>query len=140
MEIKKKIKSIKIDFNLENLLPELNQEDAEKLGIENRPILLKREVLERNRENHPDITEEMTKELIGGALYNNDEIISDMTPGKEKYHHFIKYNTKYHSIVLLEISITKEYLEVVHFYNIKDKNVRKLEEEAERHGGRIIKK
>jgi hypothetical protein len=32
--------------------------------------------------------------------------------------------------VLLEISITKEYLEVVHFYKIKDKNVRKLEEKA----------
>ena len=44
----KKINSIKINFDRDNILPGLNKEDLADLGKEDKPLLLKKNIILRN--------------------------------------------------------------------------------------------
>ena len=59
-----------------------------KQGLEDKPILLKKNIIEKNKLNHPDITEEEAKRIIGNALYR-PELILKANAEKTAYHNFI---------------------------------------------------
>ena len=51
-----KIASVHIDFTKDNVLPELNNEDLTKVGSKiNKPVLLKKNVIDRNAAEHSDL-------------------------------------------------------------------------------------
>ena len=53
-----KIASVHIDFDKDNILPELNEEDLEKVGAKsNKPVLLKKSIIDRNKLLHDDLTD-----------------------------------------------------------------------------------
>jgi len=126
-EIQKKIDSVKIDFDKDNTLPGLNQDDLDYLGMEDKPILFKKDTIDRNEKKHPDITRDEYNELIGQGLYNNDTIIREKhDPLKPNYYHFVKKMEKSNSIVLLEMADNKDNYEIVHVQKMGDKKVKKL--------------
>ena len=123
-EIRRKINSIKIDFDRDNTLPGLNEEDLIKLGKEDKPVLLKKVIIDRNLLHHPEVPKSEYNFLIGQALYNYPTII----PGyKENYIHFVcKISDRANSLVLLEMSESKDNYEIVHLFRIKDKNLNRI--------------
>ena len=57
-DIQAKIDSLKnIDFSKDNTLPNLNKDTLEQYGFEDKPVLLKKSITEKNKANHPDITD-----------------------------------------------------------------------------------
>jgi hypothetical protein len=109
-------------------LPELNIEDIEKLEKENKKVLLKRNVIERNLNQHPEIDKSEYDKLIKTALYNPDLIIADNNPSKPDYHHFIKSLDNDNSVVLIELSSKKNNHEIVHILKMRNKNIKKLQQ------------
>lgn len=94
-----------------------------KQGLEDKPILLKKNIIEKNKASHPDVTEEEAKRIIGNALYK-PELILKANPEKPTYHNFITRTDNEHSdIVLLELSEEKENYEIIN-YHIIDNNAR----------------
>ncbi|MEI0551321.1 DUF1073 domain-containing protein [Brachyspira intermedia] len=123
-EIKEKIKQLeKIDWTKDNTLPNLNKNTLKELNLEDKPVLLKKNIIEKNKLNHPDITEEKAKRIIGNALYK-PELILKANIDKPAYHNFISRTDNEHSdIVLLELSEEKENYEIIN-YHIIDNNAR----------------
>jgi hypothetical protein len=124
-EKQKKIASVKIDFGKDNLLPGLNEEDLAELGKEDKPVLLKKNVIERNFARHPEVEKDEYESLVGQALYNN----SLRFPGfKEGYVNFIsKMDDRENSLVLVEMAENKNDYEIVHIMKINDSNLARMQ-------------
>lgn len=126
-----KIASVHIDFDRDNILPELNEEDLRKVGAkENKPVLLKKSIIERNTQRHIDAMPD-TETILTQALYNPSEIF----PGKNEkpYYTFVKplkisnRNGKdEYGIVLLDVSSTKENFEIVHWHWVNEENLNSI--------------
>ena len=128
-EIKEKIEQLeKIDWTKDNTLPNLNKNTLKDLNLEDKPVLLKKNIIEKNKLNHPDITEEEAKRIIGNALYK-PELILKANIDKPAYHNFISRTDDKHSdLVLLELSDEKENYEIVNYHVVRDKDRNKKEE------------
>lgn len=126
-------KKIHIDFNQDNILPELNKDDLEKIGSKtNKKVLLKKSSIERNNKEHNDILPEDTDRIIGETLYDADDVI----PGKNasgNYHSFVKLmdrvdkkGNRMFGVVLLDVNETNEYFEIVHWHWVRKKSIKSI--------------
>ena len=117
----KKIRQIKkIDYYKDNTLPKLPKSFLKRQGLEDKPILLKKNIIEKNKASHPNITEEEAKRIIGNALYR-PELILKANAEKTAYHNFITKTDNEHSdIVLLELSDKKENYEIINYHIINN--------------------
>lgn len=121
-----KIKAVKIDFTQDNVLPELNAEDLEELGVESKPILASKRMLDRNKIAHPDISEAEYDVLLGSSLYN-PQYIFPANPDKPDYFHFIStIDDGKNSGVILELAKNKDNFEVVHIQKLRNKSVARI--------------
>ena len=131
---KKENKSIiHIDFNKDNVLPELNSKDLIKLGVKkNKKVLLKKQIIDINENKHTDVEKSDIPWLIGETLYNSDDIIK----GKNKtnnYYSFIKLmekkdkkGNKMFGVVLLDINETNDYFEIVHWHWVRQRSKKSI--------------
>ena len=126
MTPEEKIASIHIDFSKDNILPELNESELEKVGAKtNKSILLKKSVIDRNRAEHSDITDNDFEQIVAKALYAPSEVFP---ANKDKpYYHFAKVvevNSKGKpeiGLALLDVDDTKDNFEVVHAHFVGTK-------------------
>lgn len=132
-----KIASVHIDFDRDNILPELNEEDLVKIGVENnKPVLLKKKVIDRNTVEHGDLTDSDFTAIIANALYRPSEIFS---ANKEKpYYHFAKLieisskDKPKIGLALLDVDNRKEKFEIVHAHFIGVKTLDKMVKKAKK--------
>lgn len=125
VDIEEKIKSVKIDFNKDNILPELNSEDLEELGVESKPVRLKKNIIDLNKYRHPDISSEEAVSLIAQALYSPEYIV----PGKREgaYHFISQSDGKDSPLVLLDIEQNEDgYFDIVHFFKVRERGKKAL--------------
>ena len=88
-DIQVKIDSLKnIDFSKDNKLPNLNKDTLKQYGFEDKPVVLKKNIIEKNKANHPDITDDMAREIIGNSLYKPEAVLK-ANKDKPAYHNFI---------------------------------------------------
>lgn len=127
-EIQKKIDSIRIDFSKErNILPDLNPEDLKILGKENKPVVLKRNIVDKNEQGwHGKVDRVEYPEIIGRGLYDSTNILK----GNRKDRPYIQFLHEKKDgkgyTVLLELEDRKDAFEIVNFYKIREDTVRGL--------------
>lgn len=126
MTAEEKIKSVHIDLDKDNILPELNYDEVKKIGVaKSKLVLLKKDIIDRNFLRHNDLTEEDFVKIISNALYSPSEVFS-ANPQKP-YFHFAKImgltskgRTKY-GLTLLDVEESNEMFEIVHVYYVDAK-------------------
>lgn len=120
-EIQEKIDKLQsIDWEKDNTLPNLNKDTLEQFDLDDKPILLKKDIIEKNKLNHPDITNEKAIRIIGNALYK-PEVILKANPNKSAYHNFItRTDDKHSDIVLLELSDEKGNYEIINYHIVRN--------------------
>lgn len=128
-----KIASVHIDFTKDNVLPELNEDTLTELGIkENKSVLVKKTVINRNQDRHGDVRLEDANVILGNALYSPDLIV----PGKNKSNSYFSFaksmrvserNGKaIYGVVLLDVEDGKENFEVVHWHWLRMDDLKSL--------------
>ena len=99
------------------------KDTLEQYGFEDKPVLLKKNIVEKNKLNHPDITDDMAREIIGNSLYKPEAVLK-ANKDKPAYHNFItRLKNDKNSIVLLELSDEKDNYEIVNYHYISDDGV-----------------
>ena len=122
-ERQKKIDSINIDFESDNILPELNQEDLSELGKNSKPVLLKKSVINRNLEQHPEVAKTEYNRILGETLYNSDDKFGGKAHHNPNYINFIKFGEKRGALTLVELADAKENFEIVHIFEPSNKKI-----------------
>ena len=133
-EIKEKIEQLeKIDWKKDNTLPNFPKSLLKEYGFQDKPILLKFNIIDRNfNERHKDVDKEKAIKILGNALYKTDEIFYGRVD-RPNYYNFIHYTDDGHSdLVLVEIEEKKENYEIVHFYSMNKRGQRKLEKQTDK--------
>ena len=130
-EIKEKIEQLeKIDWTKDNTLPNFPKSSKsflKKQGLEDKPILLKKNIIERNKQQHPDITEEQAIRILGNSLYRTEAILKGKSKRPDYYNLITRTDDKHNDLVTVEISNEKDNYEIVHFFIIRNKSRRKYE-------------
>ena len=123
LKAQEKANSINIDLKQNNILPKLDNNALDILKSPNKDVLLKINIIKRNKERHPDLTE-ADNNIILGSLYKYNQILQDKK--KTNYFHFIQRFGEINYVVLLDNTQTKNNFEVVHYHKINNKNLEKL--------------
>ena len=120
-------------------LPDLPKRVADALGANGKRIVIKRNIFERNKQIHGDLTPGQSRGILSKALYDptlygqnqkvkrpfNWVVISTGEKGKRK-------------LVLLEVSNSKENIEIVHWHFIDEHGLNKIRRQAEREDGQLL--
>ena len=130
-DIQDKINSVKIDFNKDNVLPELNNKELETfesfgVDVKGKKVLFKKSTLDRNKTEHKDLSKEDYDKYIGRCLYSPEAVFRG---NKDKpYFNFItRIKDDKNSVVLLDVDLSKDNIEIVHFHFLRDKARKTLE-------------
>lgn len=122
-----KIASVHIDFDSDNMLPELNEEDLMELGIkENKQVRLKKLTIDRNMLKHYDISPKDSEVIIGKALYSTGkQIIPNKDKSKPNYYSFASFvrvsrksKKDIFGVVMIDIDDKKDAFEIVHWHYV----------------------
>lgn len=124
------------DFNL----PALSPVDLKLIGKEAKPVVLKKNIIEKNKQSHPEISTEEYNNILSNGLYNPDVILKT-NPKKPHYYNFIYRDKVTNNQVLIELNENKDNFEVVNFYNLSDKSLARKVQAAKRvsaEGGQVL--
>lgn len=132
-----KIASVHIDFDRDNILPELNESELEKIGNKkSKPVLLKKRIIDRNRIEHGDLTDDDFEQIIVKALYSPSEVFP---ANKDKpYFHFAKVmevtskSKPKIGLALLDVDDNKINFEIVHAYFVEVPRFVKMREKEKK--------
>lgn len=121
-------------------LPALPAAVDEAIGANGKPVIIKKNIFERNAERHADLTADDSRNILQSALYNPN-LYGQNQKAKRPYN-WVVINTKdkegNNRLVLLELSPEKENAEIVHWHYIDDKGLEKIKRQAEREDGQLL--
>ena len=130
-EIQKKINSVSIDFDKDNVLPELNKKELETfksfgIDVKGKKVLFKKSTLDRNKIEHSDLSKEDYDKYIGRCLYSPEAVFRG-NKDKPYFNMVTRIGDDKNSVVLLDLDLSKDNLEIVHFHLLRDKARKTLE-------------
>ena len=121
-------------------LPSLPKKIADAIGTEGKPVVIKKNIFERNYMRHKDVTPELSKKIFKSALYNPD--LYGQNQKKTRPYNWVLINTKdekgNNRTVLLEVNPNKDNVEIVHWHFVNDKNLGLIKKQAIREGDQVL--
>lgn len=121
-------------------LPKLPKKIADAIGTEGKPVVIKKNIFERNYMRHKDVTPELSKAIFKSALYNPD--LYGQNQKKTRPYNWVLINTKDENgnnrTVLLEVNPNKDNVEIVHWHFVNDKNLGLIKKQAIREGDQVL--
>lgn len=121
-------------------LPRLPKKIADAIGTEGKPVVIKKNIFERNYMRHKDVTPELSKVIFKSALYNPD--LYGQNQKKTRPYNWVLINTKdekgNNRTVLLEVNPNKDNVEIVHWHFVNDKNLGLIKKQAIREGDQVL--
>ena len=121
-------------------LPAIPQNIDEAIGANGKPVVIKKNIFEKNKQSHSDLTPAQSRDILQSALYNAD-LYGQNQKAKRPYN-WIVINTKdktgNNRLVLLEVNDKKDNVEIVHWHYIREAALETIKRQAEREGGLIL--
>ena len=121
-------------------LPSLPKKIADAIGTEGKPVIIKKNIFERNYMRHKDVTPELSKVIFKYALYDPD--LYGQNQKKTRPYNWVLINTKdekgNNRTVLLEVNPNKDNVEIVHWHFVNDKNLGLIKKQAIREGDQVL--
>lgn len=121
-------------------LPSLPNKIADAIGTEGKPVVIKKNIFERNYMRHKDVTPELSKVIFKSALYNPD--LYGQNQKKTRPYNWVLINTKdekgNNRTVLLEVNPNKDNVEIVHWHFVDERGLEKIKKQADREDGQLL--
>ena len=117
-------------------LPRLNPSDLFKLGKEDKPVILKKNIIEKNKNNHPEVDISEYGKILTDTLVDTSEIIQAQPQKKPNYYTFI--NDNQNDVSVVELSENKDNYEVVNFFKVNKRRIDEYRKKAVKDGGDVI--
>lgn len=121
-------------------LPSLPKKIADAIGTEGKPVVIKKNIFERNYIRHKDVTPELSKVIFKSALYNPD--LYGQNQKKTRPYNWVLINTKdekgNNRTVLLEVNPNKDNVEIVHWHFVDERGLQKIKKQADREDGQLL--
>jgi hypothetical protein len=119
------------------VLPSLPQNVLKIINSEARYVTIKKNIFEKNKINHKELSPDDGRNILTNALYNPNLIGQSQPQSKPYYWLAVEMGTR-NSTVVIDVYPTKDFIEVVGWRYIESRGMKKLKRQAEREGGQIL--
>lgn len=117
-------------------LPTLPKNVDKAIGANGKPVIIKKNIFEKNWMHHKFPFEE-SRTILKSALYNTD-LVGQTQPSKKPMHWVaIKLDDK-SPIVILEVNEGKDNTEIVGWYTLDARNLERIKRQAVKNGGELV--
>ena len=118
-------------------LPALPKNVDAAIGANGKPVVIKRNIFEKNYTHHPELTPAASREILKRALYNPNLVGQSQPVTKSNYMVAIQTGDG-NAVTILDVSQSKDGIEVVGWRNVDEKGLERLKRQAEREGGQFL--
>ena len=118
-------------------LPELPQKVADVLGTGGKPVIIKKNIFEKNKKRHGDLSPKQSRNILINALYS-PHLYGNNQKASRPYNWILIHNAKKHSSVVLEVNHNKDNVEIINWHYLDDEALKQKERQAIKEGGRIL--
>lgn len=124
------------------ILPAIPDNVAEAVGTNGKPVIIKKNIFERNLIRHSDLTPDQSRDILKSALYSPD--IYGQNQKRRRVNNWVvisvsdKQSSGTNKLVLLEVNENKENVEIVHWHYLDKRGMEKLKRQTEREGGQLL--
>lgn len=118
-------------------LPTLPKNVDAAIGAEGKPVVIKKNILEKNKNHHKDLTPEQSKQILEEALYSPN-LYGQNQSTTRPYNWILIHNAKKHSSVIVEVNHNKDNVEIVNWHYLDDATLERKKRQAVREGGLIL--
>mgnify|MGYP006987710768 CR=1 FL=1 len=118
-------------------LPSLPAMVDDAIGAKGKTIIIKKNIFEKNKKNHNDLSASQSREILTEALYHPD-LYGQNQKTKRPYNWILIHNAVKHSSVILEVNHNKDNVEIVNWHYLDDKALKQKERQAIDEGGLIL--
>ena len=119
------------------VLPTLPAKVDDAIGAKGKPVIIKKNIFEKNRNNHNDLSASQSREILTEALYHPD-LYGQNQKTKRPYNWILIHNATKHSSVILEVNHNKENVEIVNWHYLTDETLKQKERQAIDEGSLIL--
>lgn len=121
-------------------LPMLPKNVDAAIGANGKPVIIKKNIFEKNKRSHSDLSPEQSRDILNSALYNPD--LYGQNQKTNRPYNWVVINTVDRNgknrLVLLEVADNKDNVEIINWHFVRDNALNTLKRQAEREGGLIL--
>ena len=121
-------------------LPELDARVADAIGTGGKPVVIKKNIFERNAKAHGDLTPADSRDILKAALYT--PTLYGQNQKTKRPYNWVLIKTRdtegENRVVLLEVNENKDNVEIVHWHYVRDNALETIKRQAVREGGPIL--
>lgn len=118
-------------------LPAIPQRINDAIGADGKGVIIKKNIFEKNKKSHRDLTPTQSRDIIKEALYNAT-LYGQNQKGTRPYNWILIHNKDKNSSILIEVNNGKNNVEVINWHYLNDKSLERKKRQAIREGGRIL--
>ena len=118
-------------------LPAIPENVANAIGTNGRPVVIKKNVFEKNGNTHVELEPEDSRDILRSALYNPNLVGSTQPIRRPDYKVAIR-NGEQNAVVVLDVYQEKDFVEIVGWRMVNEKGLAKMQRQAEREGGQFL--
>ncbi len=118
-------------------LPAIPENVANAIGANGRPVVIKKNVFEKNGNTHVELEPEDSRNILRSALYNPNLVGSTQPIRRPDYKVAIRTGEK-NAVVVLDVYQEKDFVEIVGWRMVNEKGLAKMQRQAEMEGGQFL--
>ncbi len=118
-------------------LPDLPENVSTAIGSGGKPVVIKKSVFEKNRDNHPEIDAAESRSILERALYNPD-LVGSVQARRRPYYRVAIQTGDRNAVVVLDIYDGKDNTEIVGWREINERGLERMRRQAAKDDGQLI--
>ena len=118
-------------------LPTLPKNVDAAIGANGKPVVIKKNIFEKNNKSHKDLSPQQSREILSEALYSPN-LYEQNQKTTRPYNWILVHNAAKHSSVILEVAHSKDNIEIVNWHYLDDATLKQKERQAIKEGGLIL--
>ena len=118
-------------------LPTLPPKVQNAIGTDGKPVIIKKNIFEKNKESHKDVTPADSREILQNALYNTN-LYGQSQKRTRPYNWIVIHLANKNDTVVLEVSENKENVEIVGWRYMGVRQLQQVKNQAIREGSQIL--
>lgn len=118
-------------------LPAIPQRINDAIGADGKGVIIKKNIFEKNKKSHRELTPTQSRDIIKEALYNAT-LYGQNQKETRPYNWILIHNKDKNSSILIEVNNSKNNVEVINWHYLNDNSLERKKRQAIREGGRIL--
>ena len=118
-------------------LPKIPEVVDRAIGANGKPVIIKKNIFEKNKTNHPELKPSQSRKILKDALYSTN-LYGQTQPKSRPNYWVVIHTSNTNQLVVLEVSENKDNIEIVGWRFAGKRQLEELKKQAEREDGQLL--